>query len=58
MTASKIPSILGISRFKSQFALWHEMAGLVDPEPISESTQELFDYGHAAELATWAVGAL
>ncbi len=51
VTASKIPSILGISRFKSQFALWHEMAGLVDPEPISESTQELFDYGHAAELA-------
>ena len=51
VTASKIPAILGISRFQSQYALWHEMAGLVDPAPISQSTQELFDYGHAAELA-------
>lgn len=51
VTASKIPSILGVSRFKSQYALWHEMAGLVEPEPISEQTQELFDYGHAAEVA-------
>ncbi|MFD3812159.1 hypothetical protein [Rhodococcus sp. NPDC058639] len=31
--------------------MWHEMAGLVDPAPISQATQELFDYGHAAELA-------
>lgn len=51
VTASKIPAILGISRFQSQYALWHEMAGLVDPAPISEQTQEMFDMGHAAELA-------
>ncbi|MGC0364781.1 putative phage-type endonuclease [Rhodococcus sp. 27YEA15] len=51
ITASKIPSILGISRFKSQFSLWHEMAGNVEPEPISESRQDDFDYGHAVELA-------
>lgn len=51
VTASKIPAILGVSRYKSQFALWHEMAGNVEPEPISEPTQELFDYGHAAEVA-------
>lgn len=50
-TASKIPAILGISRHQSQFACWHEMAGLVDPAPASESTQDLWDYGHAAELA-------
>lgn len=51
VTASKIPAILGISRFQSQYALWHEMAGLVDPAPINEQTQEMFDMGHAAELA-------
>ncbi|WP_458681923.1 YqaJ viral recombinase family protein [Prescottella equi] len=51
VTASKIPAILGVSRYKSQFALWHEMAGNVEPEPINESKQDDFDYGHAAELA-------
>ncbi|GAB6920539.1 hypothetical protein JCM9803A_09890 [Rhodococcus erythropolis] len=51
ITASKIPSILGISRFKSQFSLWHEMAGNVETEPISKAQQDDFDYGHAAELA-------
>lgn len=51
ITASKIPSILGISRFKSQFSLWHEMAGNVESEPISKAQQDDFDYGHAAELA-------
>ncbi|WP_027500827.1 YqaJ viral recombinase family protein [Rhodococcus sp. UNC363MFTsu5.1] len=51
VTASKIPVILGVSRYKSQYTLWHEMAGLLEPEPISQQTQELFDYGHAAEVA-------
>lgn len=51
ITASKIPSILGISRFKSQFSLWHEMAGTVTSEPIGKAQQDDFDYGHAAELA-------
>ena len=50
-TPSKIPAILGLSRWQSPFACWHEMAGLVESEPISEQKQELFDYGHAVELA-------
>ncbi|MDV2478589.1 hypothetical protein F8M49_29965 [Rhodococcus zopfii] len=50
-TASKIPAILGVSRHQSQFACWHEMAGIVEPAPVDEQTQEMFDYGHAAELA-------
>lgn len=51
ITPSKVPSILGVSRFKSQYTLWHEMAGLVEPSPISEGQQDDFDYGHAAEMA-------
>ncbi len=51
VTASKVPAILGISRYQSQYALWHEMAGLVDPAPLGEQKQDLFDYGHAAEIA-------
>lgn len=51
ITASKIPSILGISRFKSQFSLWHEMAGNLPSEPIDTAQQDDFDYGHAVELA-------
>ncbi len=50
ITASKIPSILGISRFKSQFSLWHEMAGNVETEPISKAQQDDFDYG---TLPSW-----
>lgn len=50
ITASKIPAILGISRWNSQFALWHQMAGNIT-EQISEPKQENYDYGHAAELA-------
>lgn len=51
ITASKIPSILGISRFKSQFSLWHEMVGNLPSEPIGTAQQDDFDYGHAVELA-------
>lgn len=51
ITASKIPSILGVSRFKSQFSLWHEMAGNLPSEPIGTAQQDDFDYGHAVELA-------
>ncbi|ORI13464.1 YqaJ viral recombinase family protein [Rhodococcus sp. 1168] len=50
ITASKIPSILGISRWNSQYALWHQMAGNT-VEHISAAKQENFDYGHAAEIA-------
>lgn len=51
ITPSKVPSILGISRWKSQYTLWHEMAGIVEPAPISDARQDDFDYGHACELA-------
>lgn len=51
VSPSKIPALLGVSRFKSQYTVWHEMAGLVEPEPISEPRQDDFDYGHACELA-------
>ncbi|WP_074292009.1 YqaJ viral recombinase family protein, partial [Mycobacteroides abscessus] len=51
ITPSKVPSILGISRWKSQFTLWHEMAGVIEPAPITAARQDDFDYGHACELA-------
>ena len=51
ITASKVPVILGLSRFQSQYALWHEMAGLVEPAPVSDAQQDVFDYGHAIETA-------
>ncbi|ETD31241.1 YqaJ viral recombinase family protein [Williamsia sp. D3] len=51
ITPSKVPSILGVSRFKSQFTLWHEMAGIVEQTPIKDAQQDDFDYGHAAEMA-------
>lgn len=46
ISASKIPAILGISRWKSQYALWHEMAGTVEPEPMDP---ERAAWGHIAE---------
>ncbi|MEU9805061.1 YqaJ viral recombinase family protein [Mycobacterium sp. NPDC050853] len=57
ITPSKVPSILldqngnTISRWKSQYTLWHEMAGIIVPAPISKARQDDFDYGHACELA-------
>lgn len=48
ITASKIPAILGVSRFTSQYTLWHEMAGRIPPTPMK---QDIADWGHAAELA-------
>lgn len=52
ITASKVPAILGVSRFKSQYAMWHEMAGLTPPAPVDEDRME---WGHVAEssLANW-----
>lgn len=52
ITASKVPAILGVSRFKSSFSLWHEMAGLVEPTPMNEGRAA---WGHIAEesLAKW-----
>lgn len=51
VTPSKVPSILKISRWKTQYTLWHEMAGIIEPAPIAEARQDDFDYGHACELA-------
>lgn len=51
ITPSKVPSILGISRWKSQRELWLEMAGRIEPAALSEAKQDNFDYGHACELA-------
>jgi len=51
VSASKIPVILGISRYQSQYTLWHEMAGNIEPKPAPAATQDDWDYGHAAELA-------
>lgn len=52
ITASKVPAILGVSRFKSQYTLWHEMAGLTPPAPVDEDRMK---WGHVAEssLASW-----
>lgn len=52
ITASKVAAILGISRFQSQYAMWHEMAGNVDPKLIEG---DHLDWGHDAEasLALW-----
>ena len=52
ISASKVPAILGLSRWQSQFALWHEMAGTVSVEPL---VGEHLDWGHDVEasLAKW-----
>ncbi|MEJ9078823.1 YqaJ viral recombinase family protein [Gordonia malaquae] len=55
ITPSKVPAILGQSRWQSQFALWHEMAGLVEPDPITAEKQKTFDAGHAFEHALAAL---
>nr|WP_286981413.1 YqaJ viral recombinase family protein [Corynebacterium sp. UBA5992] len=52
VSGSKIATILGLSRFQSQYGLWHEMAGLIEPEAFPEN---LGAWGHIAEnsLAEW-----
>lgn len=54
ITASKVPAILGLSPFKSPYALWHEMAGNIAPEGAGETRPE-WDWGHDAEdsLVNW-----
>lgn len=46
---SDIPIILGLSQFKSAFQLWHEKAGLLEREPVTEDHQRKYDYGHHME---------
>lgn len=52
ISASKVPAILGVSRFKSQYTMWHEMHGDVEPEVLDPDRMA---WGHIAEpsLAGW-----
>lgn len=54
ITASKVPVILGLSPFKSPYAMWHEMAGNITPEGAGESRPD-WEWGHDVEdaLANW-----
>lgn len=54
ITASKVPAILGLSPWQSQYALWHEMKGNLAPEP-PDTKSDMFLWGHMAEesLAQW-----
>lgn len=45
ITPSKIPAILGISRWESPFRLWHRMKGIVGPQDPKDD----FDIGHDME---------
>lgn len=51
ITASKVPVILGLSPWQSPYRLAAEMMGLIEPEEISPQKQDMFLYGHAAELS-------
>lgn len=45
---SDVPNILGLG-WKSPYTLWHEKAGILEPEPVDEARQRKFDYGHHME---------
>lgn len=45
ITPSKVPAILGLSRYESPFRLWHRMQGIVPPADPSDA----FDIGHDME---------
>jgi putative phage-type endonuclease len=47
--ASDVPIILGLSSYKSAYTLWHEKAGLIEPQPVSKEMQRKRDYGHYME---------
>ena len=46
---SDAPAVMGKSTFKTKFKLWAEKAGISEPEPVSLSTQLMFDIGHDME---------
>lgn len=52
ISASKVPAILGVSRFTSPYRVWHEMAGNIPPEDLDADRMA---WGHIAEhsLAEW-----
>jgi predicted phage-related endonuclease len=47
ISPSKVSAILGLSRWESQYGLWHRMKGLIDPNP----PKDIFAVGHAFEPA-------
>lgn len=51
ITPSKVSAILGVSRFTSPYRMWHQMKGLIDPEPH----KDIFAVGHAFEHALAAL---
>lgn len=52
ITASKVPTILGLSKFDTPYSLWHAMAGNFTPPALSG---DHLDWGHIIEdsLAGW-----
>lgn len=52
VSASKVPAILGLSRYTSQYRTWHEMAGNLEPAGIDSN---VYAWGHIAEksIAAW-----
>lgn len=50
VSASKVPAILGLSRWQSPLSMWLEMHGDVTPEEPAAKT-ERFLWGHVAELS-------
>lgn len=51
ITASKIPAIMGVDPFTSRFQLWHQMKGNLPYKKPSKQQQQMFQWGHSAELA-------
>lgn len=45
ITPSKVAAIVGLSRWTSAYKLWHEMRGLIPPDP----NKDAFDIGHDME---------
>jgi putative phage-type endonuclease len=39
ISASKVAAIMGLSPYKSAFALWHEMAGTIEPDEGNKATE-------------------
>ena len=52
ITGSKIPTILGLNPYQTQYELWMEMSGMAKPEKLEG---DHLDWGHVAEnsLAEW-----
>ena len=52
ISGSKIPTILGLNPYQTQYELWMEMSGMAEPEKLEG---DHLDWGHVAEnsLAEW-----